>query len=274
MAIACGSFTGSDAPGTDGKDAQADVPATIPDAAITTDAGDGGAASRYRDEVMKDQPVGYWRLGEPAGSPLAKDEMGLHDGLYSPAGNTLMLGAAGALANDPDTATNFDGNGHVNVGNFFDFANNVSFSIELWVKPSATNDSYRRLISKETTDGYNIQVAPNGNLGFAIFADGGPNVDGGIGIDVYATLEPKVYTHVVAFYDTVAIQLYVNGALVKTKTGAVTTKPRTDPFVIGGASYLTQIGDARGGIDEVAVYDKALSPARIVAHYLAGHSAQ
>ena len=227
--------------------------------------------SRYADLVMTDKPVGYWRLGEPAGAAFARDVLGKHDGVYS-ASNALAFGVAGALANDPDTAMTFDGNGRIVFGDAFDFGNDSAFSIELWLKTPLTNDSsYRRVISKESaTEGYNLEVTPDGKLAFSVFAKGGPNVDGGIFDGVFVPVVAGTYVHVVAIYDTTAIQLYVNGALVETDPGVVTMPNRVDPFVIGGASFMTPLTDTRGTIDEVAVYDKILSPARILAHYLAG----
>jgi RHS repeat-associated protein len=58
----------------------------------------------YPAEVREDQPGGYWRLGDPLGATVAADASGnLADGSYEDAD----LGAAGALANDPDPAVGF-----------------------------------------------------------------------------------------------------------------------------------------------------------------------
>src|SRR5262245_19989678 len=46
--------------------------------------GDGGPSSRYREEVLRDTPVVYLRLGEKSAGPdlVAKDEMGHLSGKY------------------------------------------------------------------------------------------------------------------------------------------------------------------------------------------------
>jgi hypothetical protein len=45
-------------------------------------ASDAAAGSGYSDEVLKDRPVLYLRLGEPAGATIAHDEKGRYDGMY------------------------------------------------------------------------------------------------------------------------------------------------------------------------------------------------
>src|SRR5262245_7574611 len=53
----------------------------------------GTSACAYRDLVIADQPVAYWRLGEMEGSTAA-DEMGMVQGTYM---NDVVLGVEGAI---------------------------------------------------------------------------------------------------------------------------------------------------------------------------------
>jgi hypothetical protein len=48
----------------------------------------------YREAVMADGPIGYWRLDEPAGT-LARDETGQWDGTYV---GDLAQGQPGAVS--------------------------------------------------------------------------------------------------------------------------------------------------------------------------------
>src|SRR5262245_49942091 len=108
--------------------------------------GPGGGGRSYRDEVLADRPVAYWRLGEAQGS-TANDETGAaHVGIYTGA---VDLAVPGAIAGDPDRAARLgiDG-GFVSMGNVFDFAGVVSFTLEAWVQPDVIDDGYRRVTAK------------------------------------------------------------------------------------------------------------------------------
>jgi hypothetical protein len=73
-----------------------------------------------------------------------------------------------------------------------------------------------------------------------------------------------VFLHVVATYDGTNVALYVNGQPFA--TSAIST-----PLVATGApltaGVLANWGSFTGVLDEIAIYDKALTPARIAAHY-------
>ena len=83
-----------------------------------------------------------------------------------------------------------------------------------------------------------------------------------------ADLPSGVFVHVVATYDGAQMRVYVNGR----ETGAGATDNTAMPATtvnafIGSAGIGTNY--FKGDIDEVAVYDKALSAVQIAAHYAA-----
>ncbi|HZO16152.1 MAG TPA: LamG domain-containing protein, partial [Polyangiaceae bacterium] len=73
------------------------------------------------------------------------------------------------------------------------------------------------------------------------------------------------YTHVVGTYDGTVMRLFVNAASAGTLTDPRAAAPKDVPFFVGIRSLYA--GGFKGDIDEVAVYDKALSPQRVQAHY-------
>jgi hypothetical protein len=79
-----------------------------------------------------------------------------------------------------------------------------------------------------------------------------------------------VWYHVALTYDGAFMRFYINGAVdtETTATGAITYANGAYAFAIGAcdvpASYFN------GSIDEVAIYDKALSATRIAAHHAVG----
>ena len=89
----------------------------------------------YRNQVLADEPLAYWRLGEPSGTSAADASGNGNTGTY---GGSPTLGATGALAGDTDTATSFDGvNDNVSVPNNASLNLNGSFSIEFWAKQTS-----------------------------------------------------------------------------------------------------------------------------------------
>lgn len=64
----------------------------------------------YRDVVLADFPVGYWRLGESSDELVVADEVSPgHQGVYSR--TSVERGVPGAIADDFDTAAHFSVNG-------------------------------------------------------------------------------------------------------------------------------------------------------------------
>src|SRR5262245_42401176 len=98
-------------------------------ASTTTAGGSGGQPVTYRDVVLADGPIGYWRLGDSA-TTTALDEIGMTPGDYK---GSYLQGALGALTGDPNTAVDFPGtDGRIEFGDAFDLQ---SLTLELWVKP-------------------------------------------------------------------------------------------------------------------------------------------
>ena len=76
-----------------------------------------------------------------------------------------------------------------------------------------------------------------------------------------AALAVKTWSHVAVTYDGEMLQLYLNGTQVSStlQTGAIATS--VNPLQIGGDSLYGQF--FKGMIDEVRIYNRALSPAEI-----------
>lgn len=257
-------LTGGRAPGVDGGSSGG------PDAAQDSGPSDGPAPpfSAYAAAVLADTPVAYWRLDETSGT-TAHDSSGHgNDATYI---GGVHPGTAGAITNDPDTAATFDGaTGYVDGGSRFAFAGAQPFSLEAWVRASSTT-SYLGIASREDTsggppsEGYILFVSPSdGVFGFQ-------RLDGSSLTSITSTsvASASAYVHIVATYDGVQMSVYVNGASEATETAS---------FSIAGASNDMVVGAEAGGgedffdgaMDEVAVYDHALTAARVTAHYMVG----
>lgn len=221
--------------------------------------------SRYAGEVMDDGPVAYWRLGESSGSTAVDETTNGHDGTY----NGPTLGASGALAEDTDTAASFDGvDDYVDIGNKF-FGGWGAFTVEVWVYPN-TLPANSNPEGHNTDEDHIIHKAGSGDDNFGLtIADGGTAfyIDTGTAYTAVATA-PSVgeWTHIVAVYDGSEMRIYIDGSLDASMSASGSLGTNTNAVNIGGR-FDNDFGWVDGTIDEVAVYETALSATRIQAHY-------
>ena len=213
------------------------------------------APSPYEAAVLADAPVGYWRLGESGGT-TAKDSSGNgYDGAYV---NGPTLGTPGLLTNDPDTAVDFDGkNDYVDLGNPSGLPDGTSSrSIEAWCETDTVASGYAWCMAY----GRN-----SGSQAFFIGRNGDDLYVGGYGNDIIVPdfWQVGVAHHIVATYDGTTASVYVDGVLLTSET-------KNWNLVRSRAYIGRQVNKKQywnGIIDEVAIYDVALSPTQIAAHF-------
>jgi Concanavalin A-like lectin/glucanases superfamily len=221
------------------------------------------SSSTYADQVLALDPAGYWRLGEPSGTIAHDASAARGDGTYVDA---VTLGAPGGLAGDPDTSAKLTG-GYVSVPDSDPVSVKGAFTLEAWVNLDNVCNQYS-LVEKYDApafNGYGLRVAPGGRLN--AFNLAGQGASGSVtGTSV---VTPHVWHHVVAVYDGTTIAVYLDGrrdgsaaSTVDPTDGAATLKlgARGDD----GATRLV------GGLDEVAIYGRALTPEQIEQHYKTG----
>ena len=211
------------------------------------------ASSFYRAEVMSDGPVGYWRLGESSGTTAA-DETGTSNGTYIGA---YTLGRPGALAHDANTAVELDGaNARVGVAHVSALNLTSQVSIEAWVKPDSVSGT-RYIVHKNTF--YYLYVANNVTY-FGIRSGGAYKYVQATGLITTGT-----WQHIVGTYDGAKMILYRNGvnSAEVAVTGSIDTT--TVNLRIGAFDAAANVFD--GSLDEVAVYNRALTAGEVQAHY-------
>jgi hypothetical protein len=170
---------------------------------------------------------------------------------------------------DGDTAVSFDGTATaLEVGTAFGFPDLAPFSFEAWIQPSAVPATHLHPFSKDFIDGngrrhgWGVYVHGTAGVGLERFVD---NVNYVVNGPVPAI---DTYTYVVGTYDGAALRLYMDAVMV----GASVNDTR--PTIVNNATaYVGSAGVYakvfRGVIDEVAIYDKALSADTIAAHFTA-----
>lgn len=216
----------------------------------------GGATAndKYGKEVLADGPVAYYRLDDAVGSTSAEDASG--NGHHGSASAKVVFGATGAVAGH--TAASFDGVSSVTVGDSFDFAGQAPMSVEAWIWPLADDGGFLGKGYYEPGTGYDGWFLAEGS-------DDLQCIRGGAGV-ILSKLSKTEYTHVVMTFDGTSLVAYLNGAKAKTTPTTTAVIDHPNPFQLGAVNEWQSMV---GSLDEVALYDKALSPERIAAHYAA-----
>jgi hypothetical protein len=232
--------------------------------------GDGGGSSdpdaraftTYRDIVMDDAPLAYWRLGETAG--IGHDETSRFDAMFMGTCNPIV----GPLLGDDDMALHFDGSScFAVIASGLEFLGNAPFSIEVWIRDERT-DIYQMYFIKETRiggnpdNGYALLINPSGAYLERIVNQAGQ-------VTNPTAITVNQWVHIVTTYDGAVMSMFYDGVQV----GPSKTAPAIMPAVpmtaaIGGFPAGNTF--LQGDMDELAIYDHALSPAQIAKHHLIG----
>jgi hypothetical protein len=133
-----------------------------------------------------------------------------------------------------------------------------AMTLEAWVKPTAPQSGWRTIMQHEV-DAYFLNASnDNGPL----LPSGGGTFNGTVAYVSGSTANPvNAWTHVALTYDGATLRLYVNDNLAASqpRTGSIQTN--SNPLWIGGNSPYGEY--FQGMIDEVRVYNRALSQAEI-----------
>jgi hypothetical protein len=220
---------------------------------------------RYRDVVLGTSGLqSYWRLGESSGV-TAFDSKGTANGAHA---NGPSLGAAGAptYANN---ATSFDGvDDYIGFGDVYDFAGTASYTVDGWFNRTTVGEAgtWRVVVGKEpavgSRDGWAIAISPGSQR---IYFDRVSAGNDDVVISTTATVAGTWY-HFAVTYDGATMRMYVDGALEASTPSPLSIPNTTYPLRLGSLDPApTNLFPGR--IDEIAIYDVALTAAQIAEHY-------
>jgi hypothetical protein len=142
-----------------------------------------------------------------------------------------------------------------------------SISIEAWVYPTAVVAGFGPIVAKgnytESTIAYRFIMRSSSAQSYLAASIGTPSLGYVSGATVVQT---NTWSHVAMTYDGAALNLYVNGELDATIAASGHINSIPDPVFLGteGSRYFI------GLLDEVAIYNRALSATEIKAIYDAG----
>jgi hypothetical protein len=156
-------------------------------------------------------------------------------------------------------ALGFDSSGDwVTVADAASLDLTTGMTLEAWVNPSALGGWRTILMKQGATDLVYAMYVNNARRAYAELSIGGTRLS----VAGSSALPLNAWTHVAASYDGAALRLYVNGVQVSSasRSGSIVTS--TGPLRIGGNSIFAN-EFWTGLIDEVRVYDRALSASEV-----------
>ena len=172
-----------------------------------------------------------------------------------------------------DSAAVFDGKTRaLAVAGAPDYAGTEPYTLELWVRPRTIDGTYRFLISREETtsagrQGTGIWLSSTG-LGFERWINGVAQT-----VHYTAGLPVGSWSHVTATYDGTIMRLYVNGAQVGSRETSATLIAQAAGSTTIGAGAGGRSGFFAGGIDQGALYSRAIIRSHVSAHEAAATNA-
>ncbi len=207
--------------------------------------------------------MGYWNFDEGSRTMV-------HDASDNGNNGTLVTGATttGWTTGKIGSAFNFDGtDDYLEVNDSASLKTFTSMTIEGWLKLSPRTDGNHHTIVVKNWD-YWLGVLNSSGVARLQIVDAAGN-------PYYASTAVRVddntWHHVVAVWDGTMIQMYVDGVASGSSAAAnIAIRVGTTTMRIGGDTNNPPVYSAEGSIDEVRIYNRALSAAEIHYHYNRG----
>jgi concanavalin A-like lectin/glucanase superfamily protein len=195
-------------------------------------------------------------------------------GLNEASGTTTADGSGngnpGTLTNGPVRTTGKYGNGlsFDGVNDFVSAADSASLdlagtgTIEAWVKLDTLN-RWHSVIAKgdqnsNARHNYALEITNANRIRCILSTGTGSNY---IQLDSASTMTANVFGHLACTWDGTTVSLYIDGVLNASRAQTLTPVPNTSPLFIGVFGGNNDRLD--GTIDEVRIYNRALTPAEI-----------
>jgi hypothetical protein len=249
--------------------------------------------TRYANVVEADGPIAYWRLDETNGSGTAVDAVGSFDGTYVAGAGSFTFGATTGIPNETDPALGVTGGATVSIPYAIEINPPGAFTVEGWFQPaslSANGNDYRTALSS-MSDPWGA-----GPTGWLVYQTAGNNWSwwpynaywSSVSLTDPDAIVAGQWYYLVLNYDSTTFTFYVNGVAKASGTdsgfvqnGNVPSgshdynynyNQNHDPSASGpvtlGWRFDSGFNPFAGTIDDVAVYNKALTPQQIQEHYM------
>lgn len=225
--------------------------------------------ARTSEQIMRDytegpSPVAHWKIDEKTGDTVYDN---------SGRGNSgTVTNATWKSATDCQVGSclEFDGDGdYIDNGVLGDLKNNFSFS--MWMNPALGNSASFPIAYQNGGDSTSLQFrieyaqSTPDIMQFGMYINGATTE-----LTAQQALIPGSWNHVVGTYDGSTMKLYIDGSLDNSKSQTGIPVYSNSRLVLGArytGSYNTEWA---GFIDEVKIFDYALTPRQVAQEYSGG----
>ncbi len=215
-------------------------------------------------------PIAMWHFNETPGAATARDSIGNLDGTLR--GSAFFV--RGGVSGNSIRITKGDG-GHVVMGNHLGLTSG-DYSIIAWVRIAPGDPEAHAVVSKHTSgwvNGYALMVGSGPGYGRANKAYFYPSAYSGDEPISTTTVNDGYWHQLVGVYAAGGqAQIYVDGAPVEGSKPSRPMSANGSSFLVGGIGVSgsgVPVGAFDGLIDEVRVYDRALTASEV--QYLFDH---
>jgi VCBS repeat-containing protein len=250
-----------------------DPPVAVDDEYVVTANTRFSTISAYANVVLESQPVGYWQLGEVAGSTTAVDLAGENNGQI----NNFVASdfqQPGAPLDNLDQSLRFDGfDNQVTVPHSPELEITGNLTIEFWMYRTGAVADWQRIVGKGTenvrTFGVWMETDDSNRIHFQQFHSRNDPI---VGLYSNSTIQSDRWYFVAATVEGSSVKIYIDGTLDAQGSRLGVPTAETAPLIFGQIPGIHDFYSGR--LDEVAIYNRALSAAEINRHYRAGADAE
>ncbi|MFK7933063.1 MAG: BspA family leucine-rich repeat surface protein, partial [Saprospiraceae bacterium] len=229
-------------------------------AAAVTAGSDAGTLAYFTDVALTNA------VGDPTQVPIGTYYISLTAANGCVSSGVVTVALENGCNNNPGAALAYDGNGDiVTVADdpLLDLTSEIT--IEFWCKPNANASGYQIYVMKAGSGGwgggYGMVTNGSGNLHFM------PTGWFGSGhINTSYKLPADQWVHLAATYDGTTSKIYLNGVESFSASTSGATIPQNNLVMGIGGDYGVSSYSFSGSMDEVRVWNKALTVAEIQAN--------
>lgn len=232
-------------------------------------------AENYATTVLADGPQAYYRLEDPTGSATITNAVDLntYQGTvtFDDTGSFPQFRQAGVGSNSVAFHLYTPEGGvpqksHIEVPYAPELNQEGSFSIEFWARVTSWGSNNRCILGNVSSfsSGWWFRQEPGATPRWIYVQNGGGIYMAG------GSITKNEWAHLVVTYDGTTVRFYGNGAQKWTSTGTVPALNTGGPLCLGGDPTLSGEEFFDGNVDEVALYNKALTADQVKLHYEVG----